>query len=271
MSELILSSGPANRAPEDSALFLVSPEEGVFWLDVQRASPLFAREDLPGDGAPALTSFFLATYQNRPVYLIQTAQSPKPSITITPIRRILKTAHAELQTLLFRAAHLTHWDKATQFCGYCGNKTTPSQKEFTKHCTHCSTLHYPHYAPSIIVCIYRPGEILLGRSALFEAGVYSTLAGFIEAGETAEAAVHREINEEVGLSVQTVAFFGTQPWPFPRSFMLGYTAQYLSGDIHIDPNELEDARWFSITKLPTLPNSASIAYRLIQKGIQLAG
>ena len=114
-----------------------------------------------------------------------------------------------------------------------------------------------------MVLIQREREILLARSSYFRPGVYSTLAGFIEIGESAEDTIHREVYEEVGLKVTDVEYFGSQTWPFPHSFMIAFKAKYLSGKIEYNDGEIEDAKWFNLDNLPELPYQSSIAWSLI--------
>jgi NAD+ diphosphatase len=131
-------------------------------------------------------------------------------------------------------------------------------------CPACGHLHFPRLAPAVIVLIERDREMLLARSPGFTPGVYSTIAGFVEPGESLEDTVHREIWEEVGVEVEDVRYFGSQPWPFPHSLMVGFVARWKSGDIRIDEKEIEDARWFTPEKLPPgLPSPMSIARRLV--------
>ena len=131
-------------------------------------------------------------------------------------------------------------------------------------CTACGQLHFARISPAIIVLVQRGQEALLGRSPHFPAGVYSTLAGFVEPGESLEECAHREIDEEVGVSVTNLRYFGSQPHPFPNSLMVGFVADWLSGDIRIDRAEIEDARWFTASNLPELPHRMSIARALIE-------
>ena len=122
---------------------------------------------------------------------------------------------------------------------------------------------FPRTSPAVIVLVEREGKALLAHARRFTEGLYSVLAGFVEPGETLEEAVAREIQEEVGIQVTDIRYFGSQPWPFPDSFMVGFTARYESGEIRVDGNEITQADWFSPNELPTIPDQVSIARRLI--------
>ena len=130
-------------------------------------------------------------------------------------------------------------------------------------CDACESQHYPRLSPSMIVLVTRGDEILLARSPRFVAGVYSTLAGFVEPGESVEHCVAREVREEVGLEVRNLQYLGSQGWPFPHSLMLGFHAEYAGGEIVMQADEIEDARWFRVDDLPPLPAPRSIARYLI--------
>jgi NAD+ diphosphatase len=136
--------------------------------------------------------------------------------------------------------------------------------ERSRRCPQCGQTGFPRLAPAVIVLIERgDGRALLARNARFPDGMYSCVAGFVEPGETLEQAVHREIREEVGIEVRDLQYFGSQPWPFPHSLMIGFFAQYASGDLTPDGDEIADARWFSPSDLPGLPGEISIARALI--------
>lgn len=161
-----------------------------------------------------------------------------------------------------RARQILSWDKNTQFCGHCGQKTQAHVEERAKICPDCKTIIYPQISPVVMALIWRNHEILLARSPHF--APYSVLAGFVEPGETLEQALIREVYEEVGLSVKNIRYFGSQPWPFPSNLMIGFICEYASGEIKIDPKEIEEAQWFAIDKLPLLlPKSISLSRRLI--------
>lgn len=171
--------------------------------------------------------------------------------------------------LIIKAKQLLHWERDHKFCGRCGSLTCFSEKEHAKECANCGLISYPRISPCILIAVIKDQSILLGRSAHFPAGVYSLLAGFVEAGETAEQTVEREVYEEAKIKLENIRYYGSQSWPFPHSLMLAYIADYKSGDIVVDYNELEDARWFDIKSLRTcpdlLPATGSLSRMLINE------
>jgi NAD+ diphosphatase len=169
---------------------------------------------------------------------------------------------------LFRAAgaalQKVEWLRTHGFCSRCGHPTERHAHEQAMVCPSCGHLQFPRLSPAVIVLIERDREMLLARSPAFPEGVYSTVAGFVEPGESLEETVHREILEEVGVRVTNVRYFGSQPWPFPHSLMVGFTARWAGGDIAVDGVEIEDAQWFTPERLPPrMPSSMSIARRLV--------
>ncbi|MCP4356692.1 MAG: NAD(+) diphosphatase [Chloroflexi bacterium] len=166
-----------------------------------------------------------------------------------------------------RALHIIHWDRTHQYCGRCGTKTEPHEQERARQCPECGQTTYPRISPAVIMRVTRQGkygpEILLARGPRHYHGFYSVLAGFVEPGETLETCVRREIREEVGIEVSNVRYFGSQPWPFPDSLMIAFTAEYTNGKIIPEEGEIEDARWFTPDNLPKLPTPMSISRQLI--------
>lgn len=136
------------------------------------------------------------------------------------------------------------WNKVNNFCNKCGHPTVTINSGWEKICSSCHSKHFPRTDPVVIMLVYQDDKILLGRSAVWPTGMFSCLAGFMEPGESIEAAVARETFEETGVSVENVGYITSQPWPFPASLMIGCTAKATSHNIIIDQNELEDARWF---------------------------
>lgn len=177
--------------------------------------------------------------------------------------RELSGYNEQLFSLAGLAKQIVDWDSTHQFCGRCGAPTSYETTARAKKCPRCGLTNFPRLSPAIIVLIERGNEVLLARASRFTKGWYSVLAGFVEPGETLEEAVEREVREEVGINIKNIAYFGSQPWPFPNSLMLGFTAEYERGDICIDQAEIEDARWFTLDNLPNLPGKISIARQLI--------
>jgi NAD+ diphosphatase len=184
----------------------------------------------------------------------------------TPVRHVVSSIHGRDVERVMRAFHIVQWRRESLYCGVCGNKNSDSQTETARICPHCRRVEYPRIAPAVIVLITNDkDEILLAHNAKFNAGVYSLIAGFNEAGESLEQTIEREIWEEVGLKVNAVCYKISQSWPFPRSLMTGWTARYAAGVIQPDGIEIEDARWFKRDKLPELPGNGSVARWLINR------
>lgn len=162
-----------------------------------------------------------------------------------------------------RAYHLNNWKKKNRYCGRCGGKMDESADEVAMNCSKCGNIVYPRISPAVIIAITKGEQILLAHAAKFTGSMYSVIAGFVEPGETLEECVRREIMEEVGLQVKDVRYFASQPWPYPDSLMIAFTAEYESGGIRIDEKEITDAHWYSRDNLPELPSSVSVARKLI--------
>jgi len=180
----------------------------------------------------------------------------------------LRKAYGRLEERLFwlaaRAVQIVEWDRTHRFCSRCGVPLRPRERERAKECPKCGLLHFPRLAPAVIVLVERDDRLLMARSRYFAPGVYSVLAGFVEPGETLEEAAEREVFEEVGIRIKDIRYFGSQPWPFPHSLMIGFTATYAGGEIAINQEEIEDAGWYTAGQLPGQPGKISIARKLIE-------
>jgi len=170
-------------------------------------------------------------------------------------------------TVAGRAVQLVEWERTHRFCGRCATPTEPSPGERAKRCPSCGLVAFPRLAPAIITLVERDDRVLLARGVQFPMPMYSCLAGFVEPGETLEAAVAREVREEVGIEVAGVGYVASQPWPFPHSLMIGFTARWASGEISCDPREILDANWYGVDDLPMIPPKMSIARQLIDRWI----
>ncbi|MCA0252190.1 MAG: NAD(+) diphosphatase [Actinobacteria bacterium] len=178
---------------------------------------------------------------------------------------------ADLQ-VAFTAAALADWHRRAGFCGECGATTVTTRAGAGRLCVSCAVEHYPRVDPAVIVAVTDADDrLLLGRQPVWAKGRVSVFAGFVEAGESLEQAVHREVFEEVGLRLGPPRYFGSQPWPFPRSMMLGFAADATDTTLTLDETEIEAARWFTRDELDaaleagevSLPMGTSIAHRMI--------
>ncbi len=195
--------------------------------------------------------------------------------TVVELRRVAGALPAGEAAMLAHARALLHWRSRHRFCGVCGAGCAPQSAGNVVACSRCGTHHFPRTDPAVIMLVTRGDQVLLGHSQRFpRTTMYSTLAGFVEPGETLEEAVRREVHEESGITVGAVRYHSSQPWPFPSNIMLGFYGEALDEHITIDPTELRDARWFGRTELRDpeahgfhLPGPDSIARRLIEDWI----
>lgn len=181
------------------------------------------------------------------------------------LRSALAVADADAFARLARAAQIATWHDQHRFCGRCGHGLERHGQDLAKVCPACELTVYPRISPCIIVLVVDGKRCLLAHNARFPAGRYSTLAGFIEAGESAEMAVAREVREEVGVEVSNIRYVASQAWPFPHSLMLGFFADYAGGELRPDGEEITEAGWFDADHLPDLPPRFAISRQLIER------
>ena len=252
--------------PADNAQALFFHQETILFDELNH-NVLFMLNSLGCSYDPD-THFYLGLHHDIPLYAVTIEPHhflARSQLNLIPTRKMLTiTPDLELCHLVCRAKQSLYWHRRSLYCGQCGAHTRMDGIEGCKRCDTCQSHYYPTTAPAIIVVIQREQEILLARSPHFAATMYSALAGFVEAGESCEITLAREVYEEVGLHVTNTRYFGSQSWPFPNSFMIGFIADYADGEITINPEEIEDAQWFKPDKLPLLPPPYSIARRLIE-------
>jgi NAD+ diphosphatase len=181
-----------------------------------------------------------------------------------PLRAAMMGLAEPLAGLAGRAAQVLDWDRSHRFCGACGTTTEHQVGERARRCPACGHTAYPRINPAMMALVWRPGEVLLARAPHFTNRMYSALAGFVEAGESIEQCIRREVAEEVGVQVDRLRYYGSQSWPFPNSLMIAFTARWTGGDIVPQPGEIEDAQWFAIDALPDIPPRFSISGHLIR-------
>jgi len=249
-----LITGMAQRTPR--AALVARPNAAPFiFLGLQDGTPVFAA---------ALES------------LEDLAEVPEDA-EFTDMRGITGNLTPDDATILATARAMLHWHAKTRFCSVCGGSNRPIRAGYTLLCTQCGEEHFPRTDPAVIMLVARGDRLLLGQSHKFpkERNFFSTLAGFVEPGESLEDAVRREVFEEVGVRVGAVRYHSSQPWPFPASLMLGYYAEALSEEIVLETAEMRDARWFSREDIENrkelgfnLPPHDSIARRLIDDWLE---
>ncbi|GAB3376539.1 NAD(+) diphosphatase [Azotobacter armeniacus] len=214
---------------------------------------------------PVIVEHGLGSRDGEPVRLLE-LESPTEvtGCSWQSLRQLMLESDIETFRLLGYAAQIGTWARQHRFCGSCGAPMELLPGERAMHCPRCEEQHYPRLSPSMIVLVTHGDEVLLARSPRFASGIYSTLAGFVEPGETVEQCVVREVREEVGVEIRKPKYIASQSWPFPHSLMLGFHAEYAGGEIVLQPEEIEDARWFGLADLPPLPSTYSIARYLIE-------
>jgi len=196
---------------------------------------------------------------------INAPQSLPDGFKYMNLRNLLNKSDYDIFCLAGRAYQIMHWVRTHQFCGKCGSPMENKAGELARKCPNCGTTSYPHISPAVIVAITKEDKLLLASNINFRNSFYSVLAGFVEPGETLEQCVLREVKEEAGIEVTNIKYFGSQPWPFPDSLMIGFTAEYAGGEIIVDNTELSAADWYSRSNLPAnIPNNKSIAGLLIE-------
>jgi len=182
---------------------------------------------------------------------------------LRPLRSLYGALDEKLTGEAGAASQVLTWDRNSRFCGACGGAMQPKADEHAKKCASCGAVAFPRVSPATITAVISGKRILLAHNRRFATGVYSLVAGFVEAGESLETCVRREVQEEVGVTVTDIAYFGSQSWPFPDTLMVGFTAAYHAGEIKPDGAEIDDAQWFDAHHLPKLPGHGSISRRII--------
>lgn len=188
-------------------------------------------------------------------------------MTAEGLRALYSLLDEPFMNVAVRAVQLVAFNRTNQFCGQCGGRMVDQTHERARRCPQCGLISYPRLSPAIIIAVTRRIEgrlrILLARNHRFPIGRYSVLAGYVDPGESLEECAVREVCEEVGINLQNLRYFGSQPWPFPNSLMIGFTAEYAAGEIKPEESEIADAQWFAVDELPSIPPASTIARRLI--------
>ena len=220
---------------------------------------------LPDWLSPHQTPLCIGSWRDKPLRAISISGSQELQLPFVAATFNAVDDQLDIKTLTLAglAKQILHWERQSRHCSLCGAETAPISASRGKLCISCGAEHFPHIHPCAIVLVKRGEELLLTRKAEWQPGRYSLVAGFLDLGESLEECAIREVREETGINITNVRYVGSQNWPFPAQLMAGFVADYDGGEIVIDYNELEDARWFPIDALPTLPPSRSIARWII--------
>jgi NAD+ diphosphatase len=206
----------------------------------------------------------LGELDGRPAWLLPEVPERAPEGCFTSeVRPLLPLLSPDAARVLMTALALAHWLERSRFCGVCGTGLMYHSAEGAMRCPSCGTLFYPTSAPAVIVAVEKEGRLLLAHNKGFVPKRFSTLAGFVDPGESLEEAVRREVREEVGIEVKALRYVASQSWPFPNSLMAAFSAQWAGGELTPDGIEIETAGWFSRDALPDIPAPGSVARGLI--------
>ncbi|WP_412565259.1 NAD(+) diphosphatase [Thalassobius sp. MITS945101] len=228
------------RLPLSHAICAEAKEEPLF-LGLEGDTPALAL-DISGWTPDLLDAAELSQFTDRSR---QHHPSLPKSQEFAELRAIMTLLDARDAELAATARALFNWHSSHRFCARCGTGSEMAQAGWQRNCPACGAFHFPRTDPVVIMLVTSGNKVLLGRSPGWPEGMYSLLAGFVEPGETLEAAVRREVVEETGVAVGEVTYLASQPWAFPNSLMFGCRGHATSEEIQIDPHEIEDAQWFS--------------------------
>jgi NAD+ diphosphatase len=213
-------------------------------------------------GLTAPVAHHIGDADGAPCRAAETAGDAPDGWTFAGLRSLFSVLPEPLLRVAGRALMVIDWDRSHRFCGRCGTPTRMKEGERARECPACGELAYPRISPAIIGAVTRGDRLLLVRHHRF-AQRFTVVAGYVEPGETLEECVHREVREETSLEISEPRYFANQPWPFPHSLMVGFTAEHLSGEIRVEPSELIEGGWFPADAMPAVPDRVTIARRLI--------
>ena len=259
---------PHFKAPEtrsSSALWFAF-ESGRVMVRMTDDSPVLLTCAHPAEhGLETLQEHYLGTYGGEHCYAAElaTAQTAPNGHAMLGLRDLLGHLDDTLAGVSGRAIQILEWNRNHRYCGRCGGETVPRENERARICVPCKRTSYPPVAPVIMILITHGRKLLLARKVGWGNTRYSALAGFVEPGETLESTVIRETREEVGVEIKNIRYFGSQPWPFPNNLMIAFTAEYAGGAVTPDGVEIEEAAFFDVDEMPTLPPGISISRRMI--------
>lgn len=262
-----IAKDPNERVPDDS-LYFVFLRNNLLSIVEHGIPRAITADEFRWVDAEVDAKIYLGTWRNQHCYALDANGSVPPGYSSGELRSWLGRVESSLFYLAGRAKQIIEWNRDHAFCGRCGEETLDHPRDRAKVCRSCRLTVYPRLSPSIIVLVRNGDRMLLARNTQWTHGMFSTIAGFVEPGESIEQTVHREILEEVGIQVNNIQYMGSQPWPFPNSLMLGFHADYKGGEIVCEDQEIAEARWFRFDDLPNTPGTTAISGWLIDAFVQ---
>ena len=248
-------------------IYLVVKGEDLLIDSVSQNLALIDNDQYKWSGMAVKTEHFIGYLDNNSLYALELDNESLliPETSLKPFRTLLGIIPDAYFGICSRSIQLVEWNGKNKYCGTCGSETSLHLVEKAMFCKDCNNLIFPRISPCIIVLVTDNERLLLAHNKNFPTKIFSTLAGFIEVGETVEEAIQREIFEEVSIKVKNCQYYGSQSWPFPSQLMLGFHAEYEEGDLNPDGEEIDIAEWFHYKSLPDIPpGRISISGRLIE-------
>ena len=260
-----MSVKPDWEVKEGNAYFFVFNKDQLLLFFEENEYRLPGKRDLIALDLQDINRHYLGTLGENPCYAVDLSlgENIPGEASYTGLREVFGLIDEELFKVASHAYQILHWDRTHQFCSICSARTGYVSGERAKVCMECGSIYYPRIAPAVIVAVSKGNKLLLARNKRFKHNFYSVIAGFVEAGESLEECLVREVKEETGIEVKNITYFGSQSWPFPNSLMIGFTAEYAGGELNLDGKEIADAGWFSPESFPQIPGPVSIARQLI--------
>lgn len=254
-------------ASPDSCV-MVFQDGRLIWPDDGPETGLHRYDQASGLGRFETEPLLVGRWRDRDIYAVDLQDAG--SLPSRSLRQILTEDPADFATLCSTAIQLLHWQRDNRFCGRCGEPSRLLEQERARYCDHCRHRLFPRLSPCVIVAIRKGDQVLLAQSHRAAGQFYSLIAGFVEPGESAEEAVHREVAEETGLKVGNLRYMESQSWAFPHQLMLGFLADYEGGELTLEQAELADGGWFTAADLPAVPGEWTIAGKLIRYALEAA-
>lgn len=250
---------------------MLNNQEAAYWCIVKDRQLYIENQTLPLTTPDQLAfscdnARLIGHYQGKPVYWLEVTDNE--GLSRFDSQRALLHLDGELFNLAGKATQLSHMLRSQAFCASCGESCVLDTDDLAMRCQGCQAQHYPRISPCVIVAVRKDNQILLAQHPRHKSGMYTVVAGFVEAGETLEQCVAREVKEETGITVTNIRYFGSQPWAFPSNMMMGFLADYADGELKPDYTELSDAIWADAAHLPPLAPPGTIARALIEATLE---